>query len=105
MSALVISAGFFMISGCTKIPGNDSQAEISQQELINRLESRIRELEQKISEKGNSSPEVDRNTPEGPIKSITFRMGSKDDRLRIYWADGSSSDLPCTQEQSTLACG
>ena len=44
-----------------------------------------------------------KKTPAGPIKSITFRRGTTDDRLRIYWADGSSSDLPCTQEQSLLA--
>jgi len=25
--------------------------------------------------------------------------------LRIYWADGSTSDLPCTKEQGTWACG
>jgi hypothetical protein len=32
-------------------------------------------------------------------------MGSDDDRLRIYWADGSRTDLPCTKEQSTFVCG
>jgi hypothetical protein len=39
------------------------------------------------------------------VKSITFRSGSGDDRLRIYWADGSTSDLPCTKEQTTTVCG
>jgi hypothetical protein len=39
------------------------------------------------------------------VKSLTLRTGTEDDRLRIYWADGSSSDLPCTQEQNTLVCG
>ena len=31
--------------------------------------------------------------------------GLADDRLRIYWADGSQTDLECNQEQATLACG
>ena len=39
------------------------------------------------------------------MKSLTYRSGSDDDRLRIYWADGTSSDLPCTKEQATWACG
>jgi hypothetical protein len=39
------------------------------------------------------------------VKSLTYRSGTSDDRLRIYWADGSSSDLPCTEEQNTLVCG
>ena len=43
--------------------------------------------------------------PAGPVKSLTFRTDSADDRLRIYWADGSTSDLPCTKEQGTWACG
>ena len=43
--------------------------------------------------------------PAGPVKSLTFRMGSEDDRLRIYWGDGTTSDLPCTKEQGTWACG
>jgi hypothetical protein len=39
------------------------------------------------------------------IKSLTLRSGSDDDRLRIYWANGSTTDLPCTKEQATLVCG
>jgi len=43
--------------------------------------------------------------PPGPIKSITFRSGTADDRLRIYWENGKVSSLPCTLEQGTWACG
>jgi len=44
-------------------------------------------------------------TPAGLIKSLTYRSGTSDDRLRIYWSDGKVSDLPCTKEQNTLVCG
>ena len=37
--------------------------------------------------------------------TLTLRSGTDDDRLRIYWADGSTTDLPCTKEQATLVCG
>jgi hypothetical protein len=43
--------------------------------------------------------------PAGAIKSLTYRSGTADDRLRIYWADGSTTNLPCKQEQATLVCG
>jgi hypothetical protein len=39
------------------------------------------------------------------IKSLTLRSGTEDDRLRIYWADGTRTDIPCTKEQATLVCG
>ena len=39
------------------------------------------------------------------IKSLTLRLRSDDDRLRIYWQDGKVSDFPCTKEQRTWACG
>jgi hypothetical protein len=34
-----------------------------------------------------------------------MRTGTDDDRLRIYWADGTKTDLPCTREQATYVCG
>jgi hypothetical protein len=43
--------------------------------------------------------------PAGVIKSLTLRSGTEDDRLRIYWADGTRTDIPCTKEQATLVCG
>ena len=72
---------------------------------INRLEQRIEQLERQVGEQlpttsGNSS-----KVPAGPVSSITMRTGTADDRLRIYWADGTRSDLPCTKEQNTWACG
>tara|TARA_Y100001968_G_C19255275_1_gene666472 strand:- start:393 stop:614 length:222 start_codon:yes stop_codon:yes gene_type:complete len=59
------------------------------------LQKRLSILEKKLEAIDN----------EGPIKSLTFREGSKDDRIRIYWSSGKKTDLPCTKEQSIWACG
>ncbi|WP_320677549.1 hypothetical protein [Prochlorococcus sp. MIT 1300] len=74
----------------------------------NRFQQRIKNLEELMGQQIIQSPKLDAKTPIGPIKSITFRIGTKDDRLRIYWADGSKSDLPCSKEHATKeqwACG
>ena len=70
------------------------------------LELQLQQLEQRLN-RLPAAPAAGANdrTPAGVVKSLTFRSGTKDDRLRIYWADGSVSDLPCTKEQNTLACG
>jgi hypothetical protein len=71
-----------------------------------RLELQVQQLEQRLN-RGNpgATGAPVGNAPAGRIRSLTYRSGTADDRLRIYWADGSVSDLPCTKEQSTLACG
>ena len=74
-------------------------------QLINNLNVRIEQLEKLVGKETTTLSKTDKKSPAGPIKSLTFRMGTKDDRLRIYWADGSNSDLPCTKEQSIWACG
>jgi len=70
------------------------------------LELQLQQLEQRLN-RLPVAPAAGANdrAPAGVVKSLTFRSGTKDDRLRIYWADGSVSDLPCTKEQNTLACG
>ena len=70
------------------------------------LELQLQQLEQRLN-RLPAAPAAGANdrAPAGVVKSLTFRSGTKDDRLRIYWADGSVSDLPCTKEQNTLACG
>jgi hypothetical protein len=35
---------------------------------------------------------------QAPIRSLTLRLGTDDDRLRLYWGDGQTSDLACSQE-------
>lgn len=70
------------------------------------LELKLQQLEQRLNAPTpRGAADSAGKAPAGPVKSITFRSGSADDRLRIYWADGSSSDLPCTKEQGTLVCG
>jgi hypothetical protein len=70
------------------------------------LELKLQQLEQRLNAPTpRGAADSDGKAPAGPVKSITFRSGGADDRLRIYWADGSSSDLPCTKEQGTLVCG
>ena len=55
-----------------------------------------------------TSPQApnDPKAPAGPIRSLTLRIGTDDDRLRLYWADGQTSDLICSKEgKGTWACG
>ena len=61
-------------------------------------------LNQQASERQDGSDRQGK-PPAGRIKSLTLRTGTEDDRLRIYWADGSTTDLPCTKEQATFVCG
>jgi hypothetical protein len=82
--------------------GRNNQLLQRQEQLelqVQQLEQRLNRLPAAPAARGND------RAPAGVVKSLTFRSGTKDDRLRIYWADGSVSDLPCTKEQSTLACG
>jgi hypothetical protein len=83
-------------AGCQSRPGPD----------LLLLQRRQEQLEQKLNAPTpRGAADSAGKPPAGPVKSLTFRSGSADDRLRIYWADGSSSDLPCTKEQGTLVCG
>ena len=72
---------------------------------INNIKLRLDNIERRLGTKDSSQPVKILKAPVGPIKSITLRLGTKDDRLRIYWADGSNSDLPCTKEQAIWVCG
>jgi hypothetical protein len=96
-----------LLVGCRQAPSSDSQSrEQRLDQRLNRLELKLQQLEQRQAHP-EAADTADRagKPPAGPVKSLTFRMGSEDDRLRIYWADGTRSDLPCTKEQGTWACG
>lgn len=97
-------SGVLLLGGCDR---GDQKAEIEQlKQRQEQLDLKIQQLEQKLHGVTPRDPEDRPNrAPAGPVRSITYRSGTDDDRLRIYWADGSSSDLPCTQEQATLVCG
>jgi len=69
---------------------------------INQLEKRILKLENGLK---NEFKDSDNKNKSATIKSLTFRLGTEDDRLRIYWSNGMKTDLPCTKEQNIWACG
>jgi hypothetical protein len=90
-----------LATGCQRVPSAESQR-------LDRVDLKIQQLEQrlnKLSVRTEDGADKAGKPPAGVIKSLTLRMGSEDDRLRIYWADGSKTDLPCTKEQSTFVCG
>jgi hypothetical protein len=88
------------LSGCDR-KGNEQSRRIDQLELkIQQLETRINQISSELKQ-----PERGPRLPKGAIRSLTYRTAEDGNRLRIYWADGSQSDLECNQEQATLACG
>ncbi len=105
MSVLFLGAGIFGMQSCQANRNSGINSSSSIKKTIAQLELRIKQLEKKIEHKSTSNTSRDIKAPSGPVKSLTFRLGTKDDRLRIYWADGRYSDLPCTKEQSIWACG
>lgn len=101
----VLAASLLLValagSGCQRGPSPESQR-------LDRVDLKIQQLEQrlnKLSLRSEDGADKAGKPPAGVIKSLTLRLGSEDDRLRIYWADGSRTDLPCTKEQSTYVCG
>jgi hypothetical protein len=88
------------LGGCER-KGNEQSRRIDQLELkIQQLETRLNQVSSQVKQ-----PEQGTRLPKGAIKSLTYRTAEDGNRLRIYWADGSQTDLECNQEQATLACG
>ena len=81
------------------------KSNLKDQEAIKGIELRLDKIEKEIKKHHQQARKNDLKTPSGPIRSLTFRIGTRDDRLRIYWADGSNSDLPCMKEQTLWVCG
>lgn len=89
------------LAGCERKASEESR-RLDQLELkIQQLESRLNRLPTQTAQPSQGNGKL----PAGAIKSLTYRTTPESNRLRIYWADGSQSDLECTQEQATLACG
>ncbi len=104
----MLATGLIVVGGCQRNTESLNDSPRDQRQSINQLEQRLEKLERLLSEnKERIGPQTkpDQKTPSGRIKSLTFRIGTQDDRLRIYWADGTKSDLPCTKEQFIWACG
>jgi len=98
---LLLLATGLLLGGCRTDPSAESQR-------IDQLEFKIQQLEQRLNKVAAQQTDgADRTgkTPAGVIKSLTLRSGTAEDRLRIYWADGTRTDIPCTKEQTTLVCG
>jgi hypothetical protein len=75
---------------------------------LDQVDLKIQQLEQrlnKLSVRAEDGSDKAGKPPAGVVKSLTLRLGSEDDRLRIYWADGTKTDIPCTKEQNTYVCG
>ena len=97
-----------LITACTGdlSSGPSGQPDETTQTSIERLELRLDQLERRLKDNRTADVEPDDKTPAGPIQSLTLRLGTNDDRLRLYWADGQRSDLLCTQEGKGIwACG
>ena len=95
-----------LIGGCKSPQQQSFQFQSNQKDKeIRELKKRLKNIEDLIKSSDKQILREPLNNPEGPIKSITFRLGTEDDRLRIYWEDGSKSDLPCTKEQFIWVCG
>ena len=92
------------LTGCGLVTssGDKQNARAS----IEQLERRINQREQKLQQLKSPGGDADSKTPAGPLRSLTLRIGTKDDRLRMYWADGQTSNLICSQEgKGVWACG
>ena len=105
-ATVVVLTVLLGVAGCDGLGRSRVDQLIQRQE---QLELQVQQLEQRLNRPTGTtsagSGRADTGAPSGRIKSLTYRSGTSDDRLRIYWADGSVSDLPCTKEQNTLACG
>lgn len=95
---LSLATVLLLLSACERQPSPEARR-------IEELNLKIQQLEQRLNTVAPGAADRKGKPPAGPIKSLTLRSGSSDDRLRIYWADGTTSDLPCTREQGTLVCG
>ena len=94
------------LSGCGLVPSSGVKPSTNSRTSIEQLERRINKLEQELQELKSPAGDADSKTPAGPLRSLPLRIGTEDDRLRMYWADGQTSNLICSQEgKGVWACG
>ena len=94
------------LTGCGLVPSSGVTPNANSRASIEQLERRINTLEQELQKLKSPSGDADSKTPAGPLRSLTLRIGTEDDRLRMYWADGQTSNLICSQEgKGVWACG
>ncbi|MCB4408263.1 hypothetical protein [Synechococcus sp. MU1642] len=91
------------ITSCGLVSFSGDQPKANTRASIKQLERRINQLEQELK---SPAGDADSKTPAGPLRSLTLRIGTEDDRLRMYWADGQTSNLICSVEgKGVWACG
>ena len=94
------------LTSCGLVPSSGDKPNSNTRASIEQMEERINKLELKLQGLNFPPSDADSKTPAGPLRSLTLRIGTEDDRLRIYWADGQTSNLICSQEgKSVWACG
>lgn len=104
LSALIVT----WLGACaqTSTQPQPDDASNSVAAAVERLQLRVDELEQSLEEKLADPVTTNDKTPAGPIDSLTLQLGTNDDRLRVYWKDGQTSNLECSQEgEGRWACG
>jgi hypothetical protein len=111
MSVAALCFGLLLLGGCQRgwipTPGAEqSRTGAGSDDALRRLELRLDQLERRLEDESRGAAPKDARTPAGPLQSLTLRIGSDDDRLRLYWADGQRSDLSCSKEGTGVwACG
>ena len=92
------------LSSCGVVPSSNEKPSGSAS--IEQLERRINQLEQKLQELRSPAGDPDSKTPAGPLRSLTPRIGTEDERLRMHWADGQACNLICSEAGKGVgACG
>ncbi len=111
IKSILTATSLCLLIGCQSNERENRKKVTSQENYpyfeyeINKLKLKVSEIEEKIQSQPIKGNVTKGKSESNQIKSITFRIGSEDDRIRIYWNDGSKTDLPCTKEQSIWACG
>ena len=85
---------------------NGTDPNAATKAALERLQLRIDQLEATHKDTLPVPADSNEKTPAGPIDSLTLQLGTNDDRLRVYWKDGQTSNLECTEEgKGRWACG
>ena len=94
------------LTSCGQAPSSGDKPKTESSASLQQLEQRLNQLELELQELKSPGGDADSKTPAGPLRSLTLRIGTEDDRLRMYWADGQTSNLICSQEgKGVWACG
>ncbi len=94
------------LTSCGLAPSGSDKPDANMRASLEQLEQRLNQLEQELQALRSPGGNTDSKTPAGPLRSLTLRIGTEDDRLRMYWADGQTSNLICSQEgKGVWACG